>query len=242
MTSSRPSAFRRFCAAVVAAALVLQPLGAYAARSRPAPGRDSAAGPEPGQAEHHVHDGRLGQHGVGYAARLRRRGARADTTGDARIAAARRSHSRWCLGTAGAASSARYEPADSRAAISIASITTPRLPTSPARGPTAPTFPARAPIPADAGSVDRRLHRRLRRLSRCQHQRDDQSRRPAIRTRSFCSTRRAPTAGGPGHGGDRWLGLPVQRRHLRILAITESRRIHSVDRPRGGARATTTPT
>ena len=31
MTSPRPSAFSRFCAAFVAAALVLQPLGAYAA-------------------------------------------------------------------------------------------------------------------------------------------------------------------------------------------------------------------
>src|SRR5580765_6362706 len=42
MTSPRSSAFRRYCAAVVAAALALQPLGAYAAAIASSPLAESA--------------------------------------------------------------------------------------------------------------------------------------------------------------------------------------------------------
>ncbi len=60
MTSPRPSAFRRYCAAVVAAALVLQPLGAYAATIASSPlAENPLQGIESRQAEHHVHDRRL---------------------------------------------------------------------------------------------------------------------------------------------------------------------------------------
>ena len=151
MTSSRPSAFRRFCAAFVAAALVLQPLGVHAAPIATL-AEKSAAGAESGQAEHHVHDGRLGQHGCRVPARLRRRKGRRRCTAASTTAAT--------AATAAASSDPLHrrvvdhrqsDPPIRSSDYNRHLSTTLRSPTTRARRPTAPTFPAKASNAACSG-------------------------------------------------------------------------------------------
>ena len=61
-------------ATLVAARWRLQPLHGRGRRDRGDAGRGPDPGPQSGQAEHRVHDGRLRQHGMGFPAGLRRVG------------------------------------------------------------------------------------------------------------------------------------------------------------------------
>ena len=240
MTSSRPSAFRRYLrrrrgrgAGAAAAGRV------RGADHDQRPGRGSAAGPEPGQAEHHVHAGRLRQHGRRLPAGLRRRAG----------------FSAYCRDTADSPMpSLKLPPAADqrgRAPYAVRSADPQqRLQQAVYYDPTATYVPGKKADGTDLPCEATELRRcagpwtavyinGFAGYPGCQHRRDDQSRRPAIPTRSGAMLRpQRPTRGGSGDGDVDRLGVRLDAGSTAALYLTTPRTVGSairLDRSPGDA-------
>ncbi len=221
MTSSRPSAFRKYCAAVVAAALVLQPLGAYAAPiTTSVLAEIPLQGAEPRQVEHHVHARRLGEHDDEYLP---------DYVRESYLAVQPYSHCRFT--NAGvqvpvrpsARRDLRSGSARSEQRLQWAVLQPRRESGPPARGPTAPTFPARAPMsPARVrGPASMSTASPGTRAPTAAGPRNLETGYPDT---AWCNTHGAAlTRGGSGDGLWRRLEVPPQRSSLC--------RLHGIHRP-----------